>query len=48
MATAAVQAPVAVHKELSSKEQFQAALQTKDRYVLIFAYQNEVPPGAEE
>ena len=37
-----------VHKELLSKEDFQAAIQTKDKYVLIFAYQGQVPPGAEE
>jgi len=36
------------HKTLASKEDFQNALQTKDRYVLIYAYQGQVPPAAEE
>jgi len=38
-----------VHKPLTSKDEFQAALATKDKYVLIFAYQGaDIPPGAKE
>jgi len=36
-----------VHKELNSKADFDAALETKDKYVLIYAYSGEVAPQAE-
>ncbi|KAI9714803.1 MAG: hypothetical protein M1820_000092 [Bogoriella megaspora] len=37
-----------VHTELNSKSEFDAALGTKDKYVLIYAYAGEVNPKAEE
>ncbi|KAF2260012.1 hypothetical protein CC78DRAFT_40960 [Lojkania enalia] len=37
-----------VHKELNSKEDFESALATNDKYVFIFFYENEIPPAAEE
>ncbi|KAF2436917.1 hypothetical protein EJ08DRAFT_6620 [Tothia fuscella] len=36
------------HKDLNSKADFDAALATKDKYVLIYLYSNEIYPGAEE
>jgi hypothetical protein len=36
------------HIVLDSKERFQEAVQTKDKYVLIYAYTGEVSPQAEE
>jgi len=48
MAAVEVQTPVPAHKQLESKEQFAEALQTKDKYVLIYAYTGKVSPGAEE
>jgi hypothetical protein len=42
-------AEVDVHKPLTSKDEFQAALGTQDKFVLIFAYQGEdIPAGAKE
>jgi len=43
-----IQAPAPAHKELLSKENFVEALQTKEKYVLIYAYIGEVSPQAEE
>ncbi|KAF2732785.1 hypothetical protein EJ04DRAFT_513649 [Polyplosphaeria fusca] len=37
-----------VHKELTGKEEFEAALATKDRYVFIYAYEGEISPKAAE
>ena len=48
MAAVETQQAVPAHKELLSKENFQEALQTKEKYVLIYAYTGEVPPQAEE
>jgi hypothetical protein len=48
MATVEIQQPVPAHKELLSKEDFQAALQTQEKYVLIYAHIGPVPPQAEE
>ncbi|ORY00908.1 hypothetical protein BCR34DRAFT_592454 [Clohesyomyces aquaticus] len=36
------------HKELNSKEDFAAAMETKDRYVFIYAYEGAIPPQATE
>lgn len=36
-----------VHKELNSKADFDAALATQGKYVLIYAYSGEVAPQAE-
>jgi thioredoxin 1 len=36
-----------VHKELNSKADFDAALATQGKYVLIYAYSSEVSPQAE-
>jgi len=41
-----VEAPAA-HKEITNREQFLAAIQTKDKYVLLYAYTGEVTPAAE-
>jgi len=48
MAAVEVQTPVPAHKELLSKENFAEALQTKDKYVLIYAYTGKVSPQAED
>ncbi|KAF1991133.1 hypothetical protein K402DRAFT_400606 [Aulographum hederae CBS 113979] len=36
------------HKALTSKSEFDAALATAGKFVLIFAYSGEIPPGAEQ
>jgi hypothetical protein len=48
MATVDVQQAVPAHKELLNKDSFVEALQTKEKYVLIYAHTGEVPPQAEE
>jgi hypothetical protein len=40
--------PTPAHIVLDSKEKFQAAMQTKDKYVLIYAYVDVVSPQAQE
>jgi hypothetical protein len=35
------------HKPCASKEQFMEALQTKDKYVLLYAYTGEITEAAE-
>ncbi|KAF2672569.1 hypothetical protein BT63DRAFT_409675 [Microthyrium microscopicum] len=44
MATAEVQSQ---HTQLHSKEDFQKAVGTKDKYVIIFAHTGEIPEKAE-
>ncbi|KAF2455309.1 hypothetical protein BDY21DRAFT_350389 [Lineolata rhizophorae] len=38
---------MAAHQELNSKTDFENALQTKGKYVLIYCYSGEVPEKAE-
>jgi len=41
-------AKMTAHTELTSQEDFQKALATKDKYVFIYAYEGEISPQAEE
>ncbi|KAK5112693.1 hypothetical protein LTR85_011204 [Meristemomyces frigidus] len=37
-----------MHKELNSKEEFAEAIQTKEKFVFVLAYEGEPPAGADE
>lgn len=39
---------MSVHTDLNSKDDFDKAIQTKDKYVFIYAYEGEVSQMAEE
>ena len=45
---AAVAQRAAAHRALTSKAEFDEALATQDKYVLIYAYAGEVSPQAEK
>lgn len=39
---------MSAHKEITSKEDFDNAIATQGKYVLIYAHEGEVAPQAEE
>lgn len=47
MSPTLAETPSPAHKEIASRETFLQAIQTKERYVLLYAYTGEVSEAAE-